>query len=368
MSCRLHPTKNKKLPPGEPRWYQIEYYYPDPENPRDKLRNTIVRQFESERQAQLYDNKLKRAWQPQDTSISTKPLGKMVPDFLNYYEHELERRPRSIEAWLQGWNNLEAWFGRLLPNHISPELIEEYKRHRLAQKAGIRNNTVSKRTIQKELHNLSALLAYAVEKNYCDPLPFKIRGYKKKNTQAAPVIPPTPEQVREMFKLVKRTEVLPLYQSIYYTGCRSQEIRQLQRKHVYLEWDLITVHGKGGKWRIIPIVAPFKPIIEKLCKDKKPDDHVLISKRSGKPYSANVGRLDASAKAAGIQTHITPHVLRKCFSTHCLHWGVDMRAVQLLLGHEDIKTTETYTFLPPSLLAEKLKPFGIFPTIDGDKT
>lgn len=356
MSIRLHPTKNKHLKPGEWQWYQIV-------TGRGKDRETDVLQFESRAAAQMCDNELKRIHRPDIQTVVAATFEQMLPDFLLYYENELERRPRAIEAWLQGWNNLKPHFGHLKPNHLTPSLIELYKAHRLKQKAGIRSNLVCKRTVQKELHVLSGIVKYATDKNLCEPLTFKIRGFLKKHTEAAPVIPPTPEQVAELFKKIKRTDYLDLYQSLYYTGCRSEEMRTLQRKHVYLEWNVITVFGKGGKWRIIPIVGPYVPIITRLCKDKKgeaknPEDYILTNPHTGKPFSPNIGRLDAAGKAAGIQTHITPHVLRKCFSTHCIHWGCDMRTLQMILGHADVKTTEKYTFLPPSILAAKLSSFG----------
>lgn len=364
MSFRPHPTKNKKLKPGEPLWYQIEYFTRDPATGQ-RLRKTFVGQFENDKQAELYEYSIKRTWHQDKPTLKTKTLKELIPEFLDYYVNELERRPRSAEAWVQGWRNLAPYFGQLLPNQISPALIEEYKKRRLAQKAGIRNNTVTKRTVQKELHNLSSLLKFATEKNYCDPVPFKIKGFQRKYTKPAPVVPPTPEQVQELFRQIQRPDLLPLYQSIYYTGCRSEEIRTLQRKHVYLESGVITVHGKGGKWRIVPIVPPYRELLESLCAGKQPDDYLLISKRTGKPFSANICQLDRAASKAGIQTHLSAHVLRKCFSSHCIHWGVDMRTLQLILGHEDIKTTETYTFLPASVLIEKLKGFGVAPNDTG---
>lgn len=356
MSYRLHPTKNKHLKASDPKWYQVTIG-------RGDDRETDVIQFDSPAEAQLYDNELKRVHRPNIQTVTAATFDEMLPDFLQYYKNELERRPRAIDAWLQGWKNLKPHFGKLKPNHLTASLIEMYKAHRLSQKAGIRKNLVCKRTVQKELNVLSGFVKYAVDKQLCRPLTFKIKGFLKKHTEAAPVIPPTPEQVAGLFKQIKKTEFLDLYQSLYYTGCRSEEIRTLQRKHVYLEWNVITVFGKGGKWRIIPIVGPYVPIITRLCKDEKgegkePEDYILVNPHTGKPFSPNIGRLDAAGKKAGIQTHLTPHVLRKCFSTHCIHWGCDMRTLQMILGHADVKTTEKYTFLPPSILAAKLSSFG----------
>ncbi|NVN93581.1 MAG: hypothetical protein HXX11_23700 [Desulfuromonadales bacterium] len=75
MSYRLHPTKNKKLRPGEPKHYQFEYYSPDPDHPGKRIRHTVVQQFKNDKQAQLYDYELKRAWKPPEIAFTLKPLG-----------------------------------------------------------------------------------------------------------------------------------------------------------------------------------------------------------------------------------------------------------------------------------------------------
>lgn len=350
MSYNLHPTKNKKLKPGEPKYYQFTIG-------RGKNRTTIVDRFSSELAAQEFHFSLQRSPARKIDSGIVPTFDKMIPDFLEYYENELESRPRTVDAWLQGWNNLQPFFGHVKVNHLTPALIEQYKVHRLSQKAGIRNNTVSKRTVQKELHNLSSLIKYAIEKDLCEPLTFKIKGFLKKNLRPKPVVIPTPEQVQEMFKVTKhwRPDLLPLYHLVYYTGFRSEEARHIKVENVDLNWNIILICGKGGKWRYMPIVNELLPTIRELCEGKRKDDYLLISKRTGKPYSANCGKMDKAAAAAGISTHITLHVLRKCFATHCLYWGIDMRTIQVLLGHEDIKTTETYTPLPPSFLTQQMQ-------------
>jgi len=349
MSVNLHRTKNKKLLPGEPKWYEIVIG-------RGENRIYVSKQFETHADAKIYECDLQRQHKPTTIPAIAPPFSEMIPGFLKYYENELERRPRAIESWLQGWNNLQPFFGNLKITFLTPDHIEQYKAKRLSQKAGIRNNNVSKRTIQKELHNLSSLIKYAVEKNLCEPLPFKIKGFMKKNMKPKPIVIPTPEQVQEMFKVTKqwRPDLLPLYHLVYYTGFRSDEARHIKVSNVNFEWGTILIQGKGGKWRFMPIVNELLPTIKELCEGKGKDDYLLISKRTGKPYSANCGKMDKAAAAAGISTHITLHVLRKCFATHCLYWGMDMRTVQILLGHEDIKTTETYTPLPPSFLAAQM--------------
>lgn len=364
MSYRLHPTKNKKLPPGEPRYYQIESGHGD-------NRITIVQQFASDRAAQVYDNELKRTSRPSATTLIAPAFEQILPEFLEWYA--LHRQPRALEAWLQSWNNLAPHFGKLKPSHMTPALIDQYKTHRLAQKAGIRSNLVCKRTVQKELNCLSGIISFAVERNMADPLTFKIKTFSKSQTAPRKKIIPTPDQVEDMLKNT-RSDLRPLYQMLYYTGMRSEEARTLKVGCVDLDRDVILISGKGNKQRFMPIVPQLKPVLELLMissaihspagpvkKWRNKDEVLLISKRSGKPFSPNIGRVGASAKKAGIGVHMSAHMFRHCFGTHCIYWGLDTRTVQMLLGHAAITTTQMYTELASSFLTEQMGRFGTTP-------
>lgn len=351
MSYRLHPTKNKKLKPGEDKYYQFEVYY-------NKERLTIVKQFSDDTMAQLYDNELKRAVRPSVSTIVAPTLDQIVPDFLDWYK--MHRQPRSLEAWLEGWKNLEPHFARIRPNCLTPGLIDQYKMHRLDQKAGNKQTNVAKRTIAKELANLSALISFAVDRELCEPLPFKIKGFTKKQTKPPQKIIPPPDKVALMLEKTRK-DVRPLYKLLYYAGLRSEEGRSLKVKDVDLDRGIILVTGKGNKQRIVPIANQLKPVLEEAVKGKQPDDVVMVSSRTKKPYSRNIGRLDGAAKQAGITSHISAHTLRHCFGTHAVYWGMDLRTIQMLMGHSDSTTTEIYTTLAASFLTQQMQRFGTAP-------
>lgn len=358
MSYRLHPTKNKHLKPGEPKWYQIE-------TGRGKERQTLCRQFTTPREAQLYDNELKRAHRPSICTIIAPTFEKILPEFLEWYG--LHRQPRSLSAWLTGWNNLAPFFGKLKPNHLTPQLIDHYKTHRLSQKAGIRKNNVCKRTVAKELANLSAIVSFAIERNICEPLPFKIRGFPKKQTKSPQKIIPSPEKIALMLEKT-RNDVKPLYKLIYYAGLRNEEARTLKAGDVDIERGLLRIVGKGNKQRIVPIAAQLKPILETELKGKKADDILMLSHRTGKPYTSNIGRLDGAARQAGIESHVSCHTLRHCFGTHATYWGIDLRTLQMLMGHSESTTTEIYTTLAATFLSKQMENFGLAPTETPAKT
>lgn len=353
MSIRLHPTKNKKLQPGEQKYYQIENGY-------GKDRFTIVQQFANDKQAELYDNELKRAHRPSVSTLVAPTFDQILPEFLEWYG--LHRQPRALESWLQCWNRLSTHYGKMKPNYLTPALIDKYKSERLSQKAGIRFNLVCKRTVQKELNALSGIIRFAVERNFCEPLPFKIATFPKSQTAPRKKIIPTPEQVENMINII-RPDLKPLYQMLYYTGLRSAELRTLTIGCVNLNNGVILVSGKGNKQRLIPIIDKLVPVLELLVEGRAQNEILMISKRTGKPFAPNIGRVDASAKAAGINTHMTAHMFRHCFATHCIYWGLDTRTVQMLLGHAAITTTQMYTELAGNFLTEQMKRFGVAPTV-----
>lgn len=355
MSFRRHLTKNKHKKPGDLITYQFTLG-------RDKDRTYINKDFPDDTHAQIYDNELKRSHRPSATTIVAPTFAQILPDYLEWYR--LHRQPRALVAWLQSWNNLAPHFENLKPNWLSPALIDQYKTHRLSQKAGIRLNLVCKRTVQKELNCLSGIISFAVERNLCEPLPFKIKTFSRSQTAPRKKIIPTPEQVEDMLAKT-RSDLRPLYQLLYYTGMRSEEARTLTVGHVDLAKGVILISGKGNKQRFMPIVPQLKPVLELLMinektkKPRKPDEVLMISKRTGKPFSPNIGRVGASAKAAGIGVHMSAHMFRHCFGTHCIYWGLDTRTVQMLLGHAAITTTQMYTELAASFLTGEMGKFGV---------
>ena len=358
MSYRLHPTKNKNLKAGEQKWYQIEIGYGD-------NRETKVLQFPSERAAQLYDNDMKRAHRPSAATLIAPSFEQMLPEFLESYA--LDHLPRTVESWLQAWNNLAPHFGKLKPNHLTQPLIDQYKITRLSQKAGIRSNLVCKRTVEKELNCLSRFIRYGVENSYCEPLTFKIKRFPKNQTKPQKQLSiPAPNQIEAMLAAC-RVDSRPLYQLIYYTGLRSEEIRTIKLRHVDFQSKLISIEGKGGKYRIIPIVPQALPVLKKLAEKKELDDFLLISNKTGKPYTASIGHLSAACEKAGITQHITAHTLRHCFATHCCMWGMSTRAVQMLLGHASITTTQIYQTLAATFITEEMSRFGGTPKETGNK-
>jgi integrase/recombinase XerD len=150
---------------------------------------------------------------------------------------------------------------------------------------------------------------------------------------------------------------------MYATGVRISELVNLRLRDFDLDERLIRVLGKGSKERIVPFGSVALGALCHYLREARPqlagaangagEGRVFLSRR-GKPLSRKgvwqiVRRRVA---AAGIQKRVTPHTLRHTFATHLLQGGADVAAVQEMLGHADISTTQIYTHLDRAYLAE----------------
>lgn len=141
-----------------------------------------------------------------------------------------------------------------------------------------------------------------------------------------------------------------MMQLMYAAGLRVSELVKLPLSSVDLRRGLVSVVGKGGKQRLVPIGEVAMGAVETYLRDVRasvasPRETVLfLSPRGGPLTRQGYWKLLVKyARGAGIMKKISPHKLRHSFATHLLQNGADLRAVQAMLGHADIATTEIYT-------------------------
>ncbi len=140
---------------------------------------------------------------------------------------------------------------------------------------------------------------------------------------------------------------------IYATGLRVSEMVSLHTQQINLEGDYLTVRGKGGKVRVLPFGRWAEERLRLYLRAVRPklvqrrNSSVLFLTRSGKALTRQGfwKLIRRHALAAGIERKVTPHTLRHSFATHLLEGGADLRAVQSMLGHSDISTTQIYTHI-----------------------
>ncbi|OEC86867.1 recombinase XerC [Methanobacterium sp. A39] len=132
---------------------------------------------------------------------------------------------------------------------------------------------------------------------------------------------------------------------LYSSGLRVSELVYLHTDNVDLRERTIRIRGKGEKDRIVLFDDTTKLLIEEYIEKKDDDTPFLFVNRSGNHLTPRYIQMmiKDQAKAAGIKKKVTPHILRHSFATHLLKNGVDIRAIQQLLGHANLSTTQIYT-------------------------
>ena len=138
---------------------------------------------------------------------------------------------------------------------------------------------------------------------------------------------------------------------LYATGLRVSELIAVQMGHINLEVGYLRTMGKGSKERLVPVGDKALEVIDKYLSEargsllgEKQSPYLFVNKR-GRKLSRQYfwKKVGDYSLTAGITKNISPHTLRHSFATHLLSHGADLRAVQMMLGHSDISTTEIYT-------------------------
>jgi integrase/recombinase XerC len=137
----------------------------------------------------------------------------------------------------------------------------------------------------------------------------------------------------------------------YSSGLRLSELSSLKWVDIDFQQSLVTVLGKGSKQRLIPVGKHALIVLKQLIPiaklwDKQQTSHVFISKRGGQLKQRSIqARIKYWAQQQGLWERVYPHLLRHSFASHVLESSGDLRAVQEMLGHADISTTQIYTHL-----------------------
>ncbi len=144
-----------------------------------------------------------------------------------------------------------------------------------------------------------------------------------------------------------------LIELLYATGMRVSELVGLRPADVNLDASYLTCTGKGDKQRIVPIGDEAGAWVGRYVRESRPallgrrtSSRLFVNARGGGPGLSRVGFwkiLKGYGRTAGLSRTLSPHLLRHSFATHLLERGADLRAIQMMLGHADLSTTQIYT-------------------------
>lgn len=284
-----------------------------------------------------------------------------------FLEHLEIEKGRSLKTILNYDRYLSRflWFsGIKKPNDITDELIRKY-RIWLNRQAGLSGQSLNKRTQNYYLIALRAFLKY-LSRREIDSLRAEKIELAKTEMRDLDLI--SHDELERLMKAPEGNELKSLrdraiLELFFSTGLRVSELASLSRD-IDLKKDEFTIRGKGSKIRLVFLSERAREAIaEYLEKRTDIDDALFInlsptSKENLRLTSRSIERIVARyAIKAGISKKVTPHVLRHSFATDLLRNGADIRAVQMLLGHANIATTQVYTHITDKHLREVHKRF-----------
>tara|TARA_B100000963_G_C22612649_1_gene665646 strand:- start:220 stop:1119 length:900 start_codon:yes stop_codon:yes gene_type:complete len=157
-----------------------------------------------------------------------------------------------------------------------------------------------------------------------------------------------------------------IIETLYGSGLRVSELINLKLSDIQCDEKLLLIHGKGNKQRLVPLgsicelkINNYVDNIRNLKKIKKnSNDIVFLNRNGGKLSRAMIFNIVKEAqRKSNIEKTISPHTLRHSFATHLLENGADLRSIQIMMGHENITTTEVYTHLDTKHLSKTLNKF-----------
>jgi integrase/recombinase XerD len=176
------------------------------------------------------------------------------------------------------------------------------------------------------------------------------------------------EEIDRMMQCIDRSTVdgernISIIETLYSCGLRVSELVDLKISNLHLNEDYIKVSGKGNKERLVPIGNSAKKLLQNYLEHIRPhqpvkkemEDIVYLNKRGSRLSRVMIFYIIKQlAEKAGIKKNLSPHTFRHSFATHLVEGGADLRAVQEMLGHESITTTEIYTHLDRQFLKDNI--------------
>ncbi len=280
-------------------------------------------------------------------------MEKFLKEYLTILRFEKNLSENTIQSYE---TDLKKFFVYLKENNINDlndvtsEIISSYFDEQ--RKLGIDTPTVA-----RYMSSIKGFWKYLEDSNYIEKNPTEKLYPVKKSRKLPSVL--SFEEIEKILQSVNTDTYLgirdrAILELFYSSGLRVTELINLKISDLFFEDEVIRVFGKGSKERIIPIgqsaiywinqyLKSSRPLLEKKMKSQ---NYVFLNKRGTKLSRMWVWKIfNYYANQAGIKKEIHPHTFRHSFATHLIERGADLRAVQEMLGHADISTTQIYTHI-----------------------
>ena len=268
-----------------------------------------------------------------------------------YQQYLLVEKGLSKQTVISYIDDLKQFF-EFLPDRKNVEDLLPEDLNEFVRRESIVGHSVS--TAMRRLSSIRGFFLFLKKENYYhDEIP-EVKTMKKQERLPNCL---SIEEVEDLLNApdIRRPEGLrdrAMLETMYASGLRVSELLALERSRVNYKKAIITIFGKGAKERKVPL-GDFaieyiqKYVDEVRCKNPGSDSKYLFLNRYGEPLSRQYffKQIKKYAAEAGIMSPVSPHTLRHSFATHLLENGAQLRAVQEMLGHVNIATTQIYTHI-----------------------
>ena len=288
-----------------------------------------------------------------------------IKDYQNYLKIERGLSPNSIVNYTMDLEKLQSYLDEFSiaekPVHIRRETVQEFI-YSIAK-------VVTPRTQARIISGLKGFFNYLVFEDYREDNPMDLIETPKIGRKLPDTLSET-----EINSLIAAIDLSTpegernraIIETLYGCGLRVSELINLKLSDLYFDEDFIQVTGKGNKQRFVPISGINQKYINiyrnevrvHLPIQKEYEDIVFLNRRGKQLTRAMIFTIVKQlAEKVGLQKNISPHTFRHSFATHLLENGADLRAIQQMLGHESITTTEVYMHVNRSYLSKVLNEF-----------
>ncbi len=295
-------------------------------------------------------------------------LDTLTDQYLNYLLVEKGLSDKTLDSYGSDMAMYLSFLEEMKINNISDTDTPVILKHLIS----MRNGGLGARSRARHLVTIRGFYRFLVQEKILKHDPTRLIDLPKSGLKLPDVL--SIEEVRLLLsipdtKTPTGSRDAAMIELLYAAGLRVSELINLKLQAVNMEAGFVRVFGKGSKERVVPIGLFAKEKIDNYLKTARPlilksiASRYLFVARAGKPMTRQGfwKLLKRHALKAGFNKKITPHSLRHSFASHLLEGGADLRAVQLMLGHVDISTTQIYTHVAREHLKkihEKFHPRG----------
>lgn len=286
----------------------------------------------------------------------------LIEEWLRYLKSAKNLSTNTVEAYRSDIKQLVSFFQEYSGEPVSVDYICSLARSDIRAWFLFRKNAnETAKTISRGLSALKSFIRFLIhDKKIENSIVLSIRPPKVEKSLPRPLnisqinnIIDTIGDVKQTDWIVKRDRALLVL--IYSVGLRISEALNLDRDDISYSTDSLTILGKGGKSRVVPLLDPVKTVIFEYMNSHKFDDSValFVNNRGDRLTASSVQKLlKKSRELLGLSSKVTPHALRHSCATHLMENTGDLRGIQELLGHSSISSTQIYADVAQKYIAE----------------